>query len=86
MSRYSCDARVITNSSSGGQALPYDEPWGWMQPTRHAHGALLLEQGHTREAADVYAADLGLDPTLNRPACIRAMCGVRMGTTSAYSA
>jgi tetratricopeptide (TPR) repeat protein len=24
-------------------ALPYDEPWGWMQPTRHAYGALLLE-------------------------------------------
>jgi len=24
-------------------ALPYDEPWGWMQPTRHALGALLLE-------------------------------------------
>ena len=21
---------------------PYDEPWGWMQPTRHALGALLL--------------------------------------------
>jgi hypothetical protein len=28
--------------------LPYDEPWGWMQPTRHAHGALLLEQGEVR--------------------------------------
>jgi hypothetical protein len=24
--------------------LPFDEPWGWMQPTRHALGALLLEQ------------------------------------------
>jgi tetratricopeptide (TPR) repeat protein len=24
--------------------LPYDEPWAWMQPTRHALGALLLEQ------------------------------------------
>ena len=47
-------------------ALPYDEPWGWMQPTRHAYGALLLEQGHVEEAARVYAADLGLDPTLNR--------------------
>ncbi len=31
-------------------ALPYDEPWGWMQPTRHAYGALLLEQGHVEEA------------------------------------
>src|SRR5258706_4249120 len=25
-------------------ALPYDEPWSWMQPTRHALRALLLEQ------------------------------------------
>lgn len=48
-------------------ALPYDEPWGWMQPTRHAYGALLLEQGRVEEAAQVYAADLGLDPTLARP-------------------
>ena len=47
--------------------LPYDEPWGWMQPTRHAYGALLLEQGLLEEAAAVYAADLGLDPTLSRP-------------------
>ena len=47
-------------------ALPYDEPWGWMQPTRHAYGALLLEQGRVEEAAAVYAADLGLDPTLSR--------------------
>jgi tetratricopeptide (TPR) repeat protein len=47
--------------------LPYDEPWGWMQPTRHAYGALLLEQGHVEEAAAVYEADLGLDPTHPRP-------------------
>lgn len=47
-------------------SLPYDEPWGWMQPTRHALGALLLEQGHVADAAQVYAADLGLDPTLAR--------------------
>ena len=33
-------------------ALPYDEPWGWMQPTRHAYGALLLEQGRVEDAAD----------------------------------
>lgn len=46
--------------------LPYDEPWGWMQPTRHAYGALLLEQGRVAEAARVYEADLGLDPTLSR--------------------
>jgi len=47
--------------------LPYDEPWGWMQPTRHALGALLLEQGRVAEAASAYSADLGLDATLRRP-------------------
>jgi tetratricopeptide (TPR) repeat protein len=46
--------------------LPYDEPWGWMQPTRHAYGALLLEQGHMRDAATVYSADLGIIDTLPR--------------------
>ncbi len=46
--------------------LPYDEPWGWMQPTRHALGALLLEQGCVEEAEAVYRADLGFDETLAR--------------------
>ena len=46
--------------------MRYDEPWGWMQPTRHALGALLLEQGHVEEAEAVYRADLGLDNTLAR--------------------
>ncbi|MEX0303114.1 MAG: hypothetical protein AB3N24_11880, partial [Leisingera sp.] len=46
--------------------LPYDEPWGWMQPTRHALGALLFEQGRTDEAEAVYRADLGLDDSLPR--------------------
>jgi len=46
--------------------LPYDEPWSWMQPTRHAYGALLLEQNRVAEAAAVYRADLGLDDTLPR--------------------
>ena len=46
--------------------LPYDEPWGWMQPARHAYGALLLEQGEVAAAAAVYRADLGLDAVLAR--------------------
>ncbi|KAI1863406.1 uncharacterized protein JN550_009517 [Neoarthrinium moseri] len=46
--------------------LPYDEPWGWMQPTRHAYGALLMEQGHLDKAAAVYAEDLGIDGKLPR--------------------
>ena len=44
--------------------LQYDEPWGWMQPARHALGALLLEQGHIEEALDVYETDLGLNDKL----------------------
>ncbi|KAK4223793.1 hypothetical protein QBC38DRAFT_458985 [Podospora fimiseda] len=46
--------------------LPYDEPWGWMQPTRHAYGALLLEQDRVEDALAVYAADLGFNDTLPR--------------------
>ncbi len=46
--------------------LPYDEPWGWMQPTRHALGALLFEQGQVEEAEAVYRSDLGLGGTLSR--------------------
>jgi tetratricopeptide (TPR) repeat protein len=47
--------------------LLYDEPWGWMQPTRHALGALLMDAGLADEAEQVYRADLGLDATLPRP-------------------
>lgn len=74
--------------------LPYDEPWGWMQPTRHAYGALLLEQGHIEEAAAAYAADLGFDASLPRavqhPGNVWSLhgyheCLVRMGDTTAAS-
>lgn len=70
--------------------LPYDEPWGWMQPTRHAYGALLLEQGRVADAEAVYRADLGLDDTLPRalqhPGNVWALhglheCLVRRGKT-----
>ena len=47
-------------------SLPYDEPWGWMQPARHALGALLLEQERAEESEAVYRADLGLDASLSR--------------------
>ncbi|KAM0123726.1 hypothetical protein ACHAP3_010908 [Botrytis cinerea] len=46
--------------------LIYCEPWGWMQPPRHAYAALMLEQGHVEEAAIVYSADLGVDGMLPR--------------------
>jgi tetratricopeptide (TPR) repeat protein len=56
----------LRNSVELDDNLPYDEPWGWMQPARHALGALLMEQGHFEEAEAVYRADLGLDKTLSR--------------------
>ena len=43
-------------------ALNYDEPWAWMQPARHALGALLLEQDRTKEAERVFRADLKRHP------------------------
>lgn len=46
--------------------MRYDEPWGFMQPTRHALAALLMEQMHYAEAEAVYRADLGLDGSLSR--------------------
>jgi tetratricopeptide (TPR) repeat protein len=42
--------------------LRYDEPWGWMQPARHALGALLVEQGKLGEAEAVYREDLRIHP------------------------
>ncbi len=42
--------------------LNYDEPWGWMQPARHALGALLLEQGNFKESEAVYREDLRRHP------------------------
>lgn len=38
--------------------LVYDEPPGWMQPVRHALGALLLAEGRAAEAEAVYREDL----------------------------
>ena len=43
--------------------------WGWMQPARHALGALLLEQGHLEEAKQVYMDDLGLNDELPHTSC-----------------
>lgn len=39
-------------------SLVYDEPPGWMQPVRHALGALLMAAGRAGEAEAVYRADL----------------------------
>jgi hypothetical protein len=46
--------------------LPYDEPWPWMMPCRHALGALLLDQNRAEEAAACYEADLGFNDSVVR--------------------
>jgi tetratricopeptide (TPR) repeat protein len=46
--------------------LVYAEPWPWMQPTRHAYAALLMEQGRVNDATAAYKADLGFDDSLPR--------------------
>ncbi|TAQ83190.1 hypothetical protein B7494_g8486 [Chlorociboria aeruginascens] len=81
----------LLRSIALSDALPYDEPWGWMQPTRHAYGALLLEQGYVEKAAEIYSSDLGIDNTLPRaiqhPNNVWALhgyheCLVKLGRTS----
>ena len=42
--------------------LHYDEPWGKMQPIRHALGGLLLEQKRVEEAEEVFRTDLKFHP------------------------
>ena len=65
-------------------SLPYDEPWGWMQPTRHAYGALLLEQGQVEEAAaGVRRRPRAGSDAEPAAASIPATCGACTATTSA---
>ncbi|KAJ4266017.1 hypothetical protein NW762_003990 [Fusarium torreyae] len=47
-------------------ALPYCDPPPWLQPSRHALGALLLEQRRVKEAEEVYRDDLGFGKSLPR--------------------
>ncbi|MCA9287670.1 MAG: hypothetical protein KDA05_03745, partial [Phycisphaerales bacterium] len=44
------------------EALDYDEPPGWMQPVRHALGALLMGAERPAEAEAAYRADLERHP------------------------
>ena len=52
----------LRSSVELSDSLPYDEPWGWMQPTRHALGALLLEQGREAAALSHLQKSVELDP------------------------
>ena len=58
--------KYLSEAIENEDELPYDEPWGWMQPARHALGALLLEQDYAERAELVYRADLGFDSSVIR--------------------
>ena len=69
-------------------ALPYDEPHGWLMSVRQTLGALLAEQGRHARAIEVYLEDLELFPRnpwalagLKR--CYAATDDARLAETSA---
>ena len=53
---------LLREAVSMEESLRYDEPPGWMQPVRHALGALLLADDRYEEAEEVYRADLERHP------------------------
>lgn len=53
---------LLRTAVTAEEQLAYDEPPGWMQPVRHALGALLLAEDRAAEAEDVYRADLARHP------------------------
>lgn len=57
----------LRQAANQSDNLLYDEPWGWMQPPRHALAALLMEQKAFDEAEAIYRGDLGLNDSLSRP-------------------
>lgn len=60
--RYNEAFKLLRRAVELQDELNYDEPWGKMQPIRHALGGLLLERGHLAEAADVFRTDLRYHP------------------------
>lgn len=54
--------RLLRKAVKLQDTLRYDEPWGKMQPIRHALGGLLLEQGQLEEAEEVFREDLKFHP------------------------
>jgi hypothetical protein len=52
----------LTEARSNDRAILEDEPWGKMQPIRHALGGLLLEQNYLEEAEAVFRKDLKYHP------------------------
>jgi tetratricopeptide (TPR) repeat protein len=53
---------VLREAAALEDQLVYDEPPGWMQPVRHALGALLMSDERWAEAEAVYREDLAKNP------------------------
>jgi tetratricopeptide (TPR) repeat protein len=49
---------TLTKAVSAEDGLRYNEPPDWLQPTRHALGAVLIKEKKFKEAELVYGADL----------------------------
>lgn len=54
--------RLLRRAALLEDELVYDEPPGWMQPVRHALGALLMAEGRYPQAERVYRDDLARFP------------------------
>ena len=59
---YSEAFALLRTSVALQDSLNYDEPWGKMQPIRHALGGLLCEQGYHEEGEEVFRKDLKFHP------------------------
>ena len=60
--RYKDAFKLLRKAVDLQDRLNYDEPWGKMQPIRHALGGLLLERNHLVEAMEVFRTDLRFHP------------------------
>lgn len=60
--KYSEAFHILRKAVQLQDNLNYDEPWGIMQPIRHALGGLLCEQSHFDEAESIFREDLKLHP------------------------
>ena len=60
--RHEAAFKLLRRAVQLQDGLHYDEPWGKMQPIRHALGGLLLEQGRVEEAEEVFRTDLKRHP------------------------
>jgi tetratricopeptide (TPR) repeat protein len=56
---------ILRQAVKAEDNLSYSDPPLWMQPVRHALGALLLEQNRVEEALEVYKEDLGFSENLS---------------------